>query len=151
MRVYVAGAAVEIDHAKLVIFELIRAGHTITHDWTKQVEVEFAAAPDRKENELPDDDCNRWSDADLAGVGLADAFVLIAPGGRRGRGSWVELGYAINEARQRRYTSSPLRLYVIGPYARDSIFTRATPRSTIYQSPLPEAIAALLRDLSWSD
>ena len=152
MRFYVAGAAVEIERAKKVIAALIAAGHTCTHDWTVQVEEELRLNPDRKETELPDEDCRVWADEDLRGVETADVYVLI-PSADRGRGSWVELGYALREARLRHdarfpYSNSRLRLYVIGPHARASIFTRATPQPTIFQGDDDKALNALLSDLA---
>lgn len=147
MRFYVAGAAVEIERSKKVIAALISAGHTCTHDWTVQVEEELRAFPDRKETELPDEICAHHARADLDGVASSDVYVLVAPNGR-GRGSWVELGYALRMLDEVKLFSRavPLRVYVIGPYARDSIFTRLA--TTIFQGDDDKALNALLLDLA---
>lgn len=149
MRFYCAGAAVEIERAKKVIAALRGAGHTCTHDWTVQVEEELRLYPGRKETELPDEICAKHARADLDGVRDADFYVLVAPNGR-GRGSWVELGYALAMIDfAARFAERPLVVYVIGPYARDSIFTRLA--TTIFQGDDDKALDALLLDLALDD
>src|SRR5262249_35276293 len=82
VKAYVAGAAVEMDRAKRVMDALRAAGHTITHDWSVQIEEERALNPGRREDELPDDLAAKHARVDLAGVKAADIFVLVAPNGR---------------------------------------------------------------------
>jgi hypothetical protein len=89
MKVYVAGSSREVARVRAMHRRLQNAGHTITHDWTKAVEA-LGGAP-----ELPDGcEETHWRE-DLAGVGSADAVVVLSPlGGLTTEGTWVELGAA---------------------------------------------------------
>lgn len=86
--------------------EVIAAGCVITLDWL--AEVEAAGVSD---DGLNDCDRRRYARADLDAIDRADVvWLLAAP---YGRGSWVELGYALSRQK---------RVIVSGPEARRSIF-----------------------------
>lgn len=89
--IYVAGAVAEVQRAAGVIAQLREAGFEITHDWPAQV----LAAPDRHERDMARDERLTIARESLYGVFNARLVWLLVPAEGRGRGSWVELGYAL--------------------------------------------------------
>lgn len=89
MKIYLAAASKEIDRAKHVMKSLRASGHTITHDWTVEVEKYKDTIPS---NEI----LTECAEADFQGVFLADSLVLLSPEIQNITvGAWVELGMAI--------------------------------------------------------
>jgi hypothetical protein len=120
MRVYVAGASAELERCERVIAALREGGCTITMDWGAAMRA--LAALGICDAQLDDHEARRHAEADLDGIVTADVVLLLAPEAAT-RGAWVEFGYALGWARG--YGEAPLRsLYVSGPGARQSIFTR---------------------------
>lgn len=93
MKIYVAGASKELDRARRVMARLRESGHEITEDWTVPV-AEKGAMPATKDARMA------AADADIAGVYLADLFILLHPApGVSTTGAWFELGlwYGLRE------------------------------------------------------
>lgn len=80
MRFYVATAFTKKVKARAAMRQLEEAGHIITHDWTKHKSVKKVS------------DLTAQMIQDLAGVAVADVFVLLWPGRYT---SSAELGAAI--------------------------------------------------------
>lgn len=76
MKLYVATRWENRRYARMMMFKLVEAGHTITYDWTLNEEASTATAQ-----------------RDLQGVREADALVLLADLPNM-MGAWVEFGAA---------------------------------------------------------
>lgn len=89
MKIYVAAASKELERAKNVMCKLRGFGHTITHDWTVEVE--------KYKNEIPSDDIlTQCAENDYQGVFSATALVLLSPEIQNITiGAWTELGVAL--------------------------------------------------------
>ena len=79
MRIYVATKFTNMQRASVVMRELEKAGHTITHDWT---------VPEHNTRSRI-----QCATDDLEGVKSADAVVLLRVDGMRG--AWIEVGAAL--------------------------------------------------------
>jgi hypothetical protein len=104
-RIYVAGAWVEQDTRARPMMAAVRGagrGFSITHDWTTPREEREArkAQGITADAHLSQQERRQHALEDLRGVEEADVFWLLAPEGKEGCGSWVELGYALALARQ---------------------------------------------------
>ena len=109
LRIYVAGASVEVDLCAEYIGRLRDVGAVITHDWTPSVRANGGAA----EASIPQADRMTMVINDLAGVAAADAMWLLVPEWQT-IGAWVELGYA---------RGGRIPVHVSGPHSRRTIFT----------------------------
>ena len=89
MKFYLAGASKEVDRAKAVMNGLRALGHTITHDWTEEVE--------KYKDTIPSDEIlSKCALQDFRGVCDADRFILLVPENQNATiGAYVELGMAI--------------------------------------------------------
>jgi hypothetical protein len=94
MKIYLAGASKELDTCKNYIEQLKLLGHTITHDWTKEVEANLDANP----REASLEDMRKWSDNDFQGVYFANFVWLLVPN-NNSAGCWIEYGYALGIGR----------------------------------------------------
>lgn len=103
MRVYVAGKWEEKERVREVQAQLIAAGHTITHDWTKE-ESSSGYDPDLMA---------RHAVADKAGVLAADAFVGIFEKDLRYSGAVAELGIAV---------AMGIPIYILGNFVDRNVF-----------------------------
>ncbi len=112
LRVYVAGSSREIVRVRRVHTWLREHGHTVTHDWTREVEAAIASGV--SEEAMGDIDALTHVWRDLDAVRAADVLWLLSPQ-EPTRGAWVELGFA---------TGIGKPIVVTGPGCRQSIFTR---------------------------
>lgn len=119
MRIYVAGSSVELERAERVMDALRLECFEITHDWTKDVRANTAAA--RTDADLTDHEAKAFASTDLRAIERAHLLLFLAPTTPT-RGAWVELGYALALAGAPEGDLSSV--YVSGPAARSSIFTR---------------------------
>lgn len=110
-RIYVAGAAAEVQRAEAAIAAVRAIGFDIALDWT--VGIREANLAGRIDADLSDTEQQRFALADLRAVETADLLWLLAPSDRRGRGSFVELGYALGKG---------VPCIVSGPDSRHCIF-----------------------------
>lgn len=94
MKIYLAGASKELDTCKFYIERLKVLGHTITHDWTKEVEANSEGNP----RETPIETMRIWSNADFNGVYKANMIWLLVPN-NNSAGCWIEYGYALGVGR----------------------------------------------------
>lgn len=119
-------ASSELERAERVVAALREAGCELTYDWT----VDVRAARERGvcAEQLDDHEARRLAEADLRGVRDADVCLLLAPEAPT-FGAGVEFGVALVLARD---IGRDTRLYVSGPAARRSIFTRARGVSAIF-------------------
>lgn len=109
LRVYVAGASVEVDMCAEFIGRLRVAGAVITHDWTSSVRANGGAA----DASMPRAHRAAMVVEDFAGIAAADVVWVLVPEAQT-IGAWVELGYARGLRK---------RVHVSGPHSRRTIFT----------------------------
>lgn len=89
MRIYVAASQHDWQRARDAMASLRTFGHTITHDWTGEVEHHAAIAP--REDEL-----RLYAEQDFEGVRSCDAILALTPPWKSwGCGLWTELGIAL--------------------------------------------------------
>jgi hypothetical protein len=114
-RIYIAGAFAEKPLVKRYMRLVEGAGWAVVHDWTQ---FDYGM-PDR---ELPRDVARHHAAEDLEMVRKADVFWMLVPEGHS-KGSWVELGLAIELQHQRRvrFDDASPRIIVSGD-VRASIF-----------------------------
>jgi hypothetical protein len=134
MRVYVAGASAELERCERVIAALAQGGCTVTHDWTPSIREHIARGI--SEEQLDDHEARRLSGGDYDAIERAHFVLFLAPETVT-RGAWSELGYAGCLMRR-----GELSVYVSGPRARQSIFTRQS--SAIFLSD-DDAVSAIAR------
>ena len=92
MRIYVAGASIEVYECAAAIQTCRKLGYDCTHDWTRSVLAHWAAGESDKT--LSRAERNKYAAEDLDGVRACDVFWLRIPR-VRSAGAWVELGAAI--------------------------------------------------------
>jgi hypothetical protein len=134
MRVYVAGASAELERCERVMAALREGGCVISHDWTPSIREAIARGV--SEEQLDDHEARRLSGVDYDAIERAHVVLFLAPETVT-RGAWAELGYAGCLMRR-----GELDVYVSGPAARKSIFTRQS--SAIFLSD-DDAISAIVR------
>lgn len=88
---YVAGHLADSAAVANAQRAVVSAGHELTHDWSQDLEVttDYASRPEHS---------TQIAEADLSGVMLADAVIVIASSPEPGRGLFVELGAALARA-----------------------------------------------------
>lgn len=92
MRIYIAGASVEIARAERAIKAVRELGSTITHDWT--ISVRANGGPG-KEGKLSREEQAKFASEDLSGVERCELFWYLLPDPlTRSEGAAVEFGYA---------------------------------------------------------
>ncbi|KRB45038.1 nucleoside 2-deoxyribosyltransferase [Terrabacter sp. Root181] len=111
MKVYVAGQLRDTQAVRAVQREIEHAGHTLTHDWTHDLELSdgYADQPARSAE---------IARTDLSGVMTADAVVVLASSAEPGRGLFVELGAALARAELGRLD----HVVVVGEIVHESVF-----------------------------
>jgi hypothetical protein len=119
VKIYVAGSSNELDRLERFMDAFEAAGHEITLRWTALVRA-AAAEGFTSDTQIPVHKAVVDARADLDAIDRCDCFVLVVPEPpSRGRGAWVELGYALRPGAN---GASPW-VIVIGQHARISIFT----------------------------
>ena len=115
MRIYISAAVAEIDRARSAADAVRSLGCDVTSDWIEAIK------PDSPhDRDMTDADRQRVAIQDLDGIERCGLLWLLVPAERRGRGAWVELGFAL--ARGRTVICS-------GPDARETIFTSLCSRT----------------------
>lgn len=88
MRVYIASKLNNIPRVRL-LSEMLRArGHSLTYDWTVNGPAYKESASVAENNRT----MRGVAEAELGGIALADAVIVLLPGGR---GTHVEIGAAL--------------------------------------------------------
>lgn len=111
MKVYVAGQLADTAAVTGAQQAILAAGHELTHDWTQDLEFteDYASRLE---------DSAHLAQADLAGVMVADAVVVLASGAQPGRGLFVELGAALARAE----LGLLRHVVVVGAIVHESVF-----------------------------
>ncbi len=91
VKVYVAGQIEDTAAVVNVQQRVVSAGHELTHDWTKDLDLTEDYASRIEES-------TQIAKTDLGGVMDADAVLVLASSAEPGRGLFVELGAAIARA-----------------------------------------------------
>jgi hypothetical protein len=111
VKVYVAGHLADRATVTEAQRAVVAAGHELTHDWTQDLEctTDYGSRPELSA---------QIAGADLGGVMLADAVLVITSSPEPGRGLFVELGAALARAEM-----GLLRHVVaVGPIVHESVF-----------------------------
>lgn len=93
MKVYLAGAAKELEVCESWRDLLIGEGIEISYDWMRDIR---AAGENVRDRDLSQESRHQYARNDLNGVTFADVFWLLVPE-EKGVGCWVELGYALRQ------------------------------------------------------
>ncbi len=113
MRVYVAASQHDWQRARDVMDACTRAGHTVSHDWTCEVE-------DHLTRPATEGELYRYATVDKRGVGRADVLLALTPERADwGCALWTELGFAL---------ARHMRCIVTGPRRDANIFSRLCER-----------------------
>ena len=119
INVYVAGASRNRERARRFILRVEEhPDMRITYNWIPDIDA--AIADGVTDDKLSDADRKRYAESDLNGLAEADAAVFLMEASDVGRGSWVELGYAIAV---REAESDPMHVIIVSGGARRSIFS----------------------------
>jgi hypothetical protein len=110
MKVFISGHIKDKVKIQGYYAQLESLGHEITHDWTRDENIEIK--PENKE-ELR----NRAS-KDLTGVLDCEVYALITTDRANGKGMYVELGAALAN---KKITGKP-KIYVVGELSSMSVF-----------------------------
>ncbi len=95
MRIYVGGAWVERHgRVKPIIASLQEAGHTITHDWTKEDTNSWSNAL-HSDSDMPKEERFARARKDCEGILEAQWVWILAPHDRGAAGLWAEFGIAV--------------------------------------------------------
>lgn len=117
MKIFVSGQINDIENVRQVQNALIDAGHTITHDWTRNESGDKMLAGREAKLQNTQESARR-AKLDIDGVLDADAYIICTDNERLGRGMYVELGAAIALLER---TGNP-RIFLIGEMNHLSIF-----------------------------
>jgi nucleoside 2-deoxyribosyltransferase len=93
LRLYVAGRFQSYAKVRAVADACVKAGHTITHDWTRTPEFGSDGHPLHADGAQAKAALRGFAEADIAGVRAADCVVLCADDSLAG--AWVEMGIAL--------------------------------------------------------
>lgn len=111
MRVFVSAQLADADRARQLYRRLVRAGHTITHDWTRTDTIRGGYSEHSAE-------AGRRAARDIIGVLQADAYVILTDNQDCGKGMYVELGAALAEVLR----GNLRHIAVVGRKNHESIF-----------------------------
>lgn len=117
MKIYVATKYECKEEARAAMKSLQEAGHTITHDWSKDNINSGDTSLERHTIQ------RRHAFDDLVGVAEADVLVVLAHD--LAYGTMVELGYALalrHQSDQRGAAQPKPRIYVVDSWIRDTPF-----------------------------
>lgn len=117
MEVFVSGQITDLDNVRAVQDALLEAGHTITHDWTRNETGDQMLAGRQAKLDNPEEAARR-AVADMEGVIECDAYVICTDNENMGKGMYVELGGAI----ALHETQNRPAIYMLGKMAHMSIF-----------------------------
>lgn len=92
MKIFVSGQIDEKEEINEIYKKLQKAGHEVTHDWTKTDGI-----GDKLKNQ---EEAGLRAAKDITGVVDADVYILVSNNTKPGKGMYVELGaaLALNEA-----------------------------------------------------
>lgn len=116
MKVFVSGQIGDVDRVRVVQDALRRAGHEITHDWTRN-ETGKKMLSSRADKLNNPEEATRRATLDIDGVLDADAYVICSDNEDAGKGMYVELGAAIAMAER-----GSMRVYLLGGMNHMTIF-----------------------------
>jgi len=124
-KIYIAGGWDErVTVVRPYIDKALRAGFTITLDWTLEEGIKDA---DRGDSLLVSEVRLRAAQMDSRAINRADIFWLLAPSYKGSSGSWWELGYAMalaaNSGVEGKLGGHRKDIIVSGPNWKRSIFT----------------------------
>jgi len=112
VKIYVAGPLADIERVQAVQAAVVAAGHELTLDWTRGLDVtlvdSYGSAPSLSAD---------LASADLDAVLSAEA-VLVVMSDEEGRGMFVELGAALARA----HRGDLQHVVVLGPIRQESVF-----------------------------
>jgi hypothetical protein len=137
LRVYVAGAARELDRCKRMIAAARAIPNVeISRDWTPDIDAAQLAG--KRDADYSDNERLAFASADLHAVRAAHVVWLLAPE-EGGRGSWVEFGYSLGASFGTKIVS--------GPHARGSIFTELAHHCVDTDEIALEVVRSLAREM----
>ncbi len=117
MKIFVSGQITDIDNVRKAQEEFIKAGHTLTHDWTRNESGDkmLAGPKDKLRNPA---ETKRRAQLDIQGVINCDAYVICTDNEAPGKGMYVELGAALALSE----TRGKPRVYLVGKMNHMSVF-----------------------------
>ncbi|HSX42502.1 MAG TPA: hypothetical protein VLF59_00265 [Candidatus Saccharimonadales bacterium] len=118
MKIFVSGQIQDVEAVHDIQQKLIRAGHSITHDWTQNETGNNTMLASDADKLKDIDETARRAKLDIQGVIACDAFVLCTDNQHVGKGMYAELGAALALAVSR---GTP-RVYVVGAQRHMSVF-----------------------------
>lgn len=117
MNIFVSGQIEDIENVQEAQQKFIDAGHSITHDWTKN-ETGAQMLGGQAAKFANPDEAGRRADNDIRGVMSSDVYVLCSDNEKIGKGMYVELGGALALHLE---VGKP-KLYIVGKMNHSSIF-----------------------------
>lgn len=117
MKVFVSGQIRDLDNVRSVQQKLVNAGHTVTHDWTRnETGDKMLSTSADKLRDL--EETGKRARLDIQGVIDADVYVACTDNENPGKGMYVELGAALSLAE----TIGTPRIYLVGELNHMSVF-----------------------------
>lgn len=117
MKVFVSGQIEDYEDVRQVQPQFIKAGHSISHDWTtNETGSSFLATAKQKIDNR--DESSRRAFNDIQGVVEADVYVICTNNKKVGKGMYVELGAALGLF----YVKKAPKVYLLGEMNHLTIF-----------------------------
>lgn len=117
MKIFVSGQITDLDNVRSVQQALVAAGHTITHDWTRNETGDKMLAGDKAK--LADiQETGRRAELDIQGVVGCDAYIVCTDNTKAGKGMYAELGAAL----ALNVTTEAPKIYLLGAMNHMSVF-----------------------------
>jgi hypothetical protein len=117
MKIFVSGQIDDIANVRSVQSKLVAAGHTITHDWTRnETGDKMLAKPEDKLRDIQE--TGRRAELDINGVVDCDAYVICTDNEKVGKGMYVELGAAL----ALQATTNKPKIFLLGNMNHMSVF-----------------------------
>lgn len=117
MKIFVSGRIDDIENVRKVQANFKKAGHTITHDWTKNETGDKLLGGAKDKLADPKETAKRAA-LDINGVINSDVYVICTNNKSVGKGMYVELGAALALAEK---NSSP-KVFLLGEMNHMTIF-----------------------------
>ncbi|MFA5003895.1 MAG: hypothetical protein WC498_01290 [Candidatus Saccharimonadales bacterium] len=117
MKIFVSGQIADVENVRQVQQRFIDAGHTITHDWTRN-EADDRMLSDDADKLKDMVETSRRARLDIQGVVDCDVYVICTDNEISGKGMYVELGAALALCT----TNGSPRIYLIGKMNHMSVF-----------------------------